>query len=1106
MKCPKCSAEARLGERFCVACGTQLELSCAKCGAASVPDARFCGMCGTPFLNASFATQEPSGTQRTNASADGERRQLTVLFADVVGATALSGQLDPESLRAVLRSYQAICTDCVTRYSGDVHQYMGDGVLAYFGYPAAHENDAERAVLAGLAIIAGVQALDRTLRIEARVGIHSGLVVVGEMGAGDSRETHAIGETPNIAARIQGEAVPDSVCISAATLRLIGERFNVRALGPRPMKGVARDMELFSVVAAAKSGSGQRAFRHTTPLIGRDMELRHLLERWTLAQQGQGQAVLLSGEGGIGKSRLLEAFRERAAAQGKSWRNIFCSPFYHNSALHPMIDLIERAIEAEDVSSLPDRGAALRRVLHAADLADDMTFTLIGSLVGLGAEHERALQNLAPDQRKRRTLDALIAWLHADALKTPLVLVAEDLHWIDASTRDFIGVLLERIVDLPVLLVLTFRPEFIPTWAMHGQISTLALTRMVREQVISVAQGVTDGKALPERIIDEIVLRTDGVPLFVEELTKAIIAAGLVVERDGALHLASQHSAKLEIPSTLRDSLTARLDRLGAAKSVAQLASILGREFEYRVLQVVCDLPESELEEQLAALNRAEIIQQRGIPPRSHYIFKHALIQEAAYDTLLKSARQQHHKRIAEAYVERFPDVAQSRPELVAHHYSRALVPEAAVHFWQKAGELAVERSGYHEALGHLRAALDQVELVPDSEARANTELALRVKIGPALIALMGMASAETGENYARACQLAEGRGNLPERFMAMWGDWLYKTTSGQLLAASRRSEDLVSLGRKLGDDEYLLQAHHSRWTNFFILGNVAVSRADTLQGIRLYDRNRFQHHKHLYGGHDPGVCAHGFGANAAWCTGHTAEALRLAETAASIGRDLDHPFSLSLAHMWGGFAFYCAGEYTRARVAGEELTAICQKHGFNQWLGTGLILSGASRTAQGDTEFGLKLVEEGLKEFRTSGQFSQYPLHLAISGEAHLHVGNNARALDLFSEAIERSEKSHIGWYRPEIQRLQAETMLQSGQIGVDDAILRVDAANSLAREQGALALEWRAVTALGRLLMQNGQHAQAQERLRAVCDASIEEFDSAELREAKTLLEGLS
>jgi class 3 adenylate cyclase/tetratricopeptide (TPR) repeat protein len=1062
-------------------------------------------MCGTPFPSASLSAQDLPGAQRTNATADGERRQLTVLFADLVGATALSGQMDPESLRAVLRSYQEICVDCVTRYGGDVHQFLGDGVLAYFGYPAAHENDAERAVLAGLAIIAGVQTLDRTQRIEARVGIHSGLVVVGEMGAGESRETHAIGETPNIAARIQAEAAPNSVCISAATLRLIGERFSVRALGPRPLKGVARDMELFSVVAAARLGSAQRAFRHTTPLIGRDTELRHLLERWTLAQQGQGQAVLLSGEGGIGKSRLLGAFRERAAAQEKAWRNIFCSPFYQNSALHPMIDLIERTIEAEDVSAFPDRAAALRRVLHAADLADEMTFALIGSLVGLGAEHERALQNLAPDQRKRRTLDALIAWLHADATKTPLVLIAEDLHWIDASTRDFIGVLLERIVDLPVLLVLTFRPEFVPTWAMHGQTSMLALTRLVREQVISVAKGVTAGKALPDRIVDEIVLRTDGVPLFVEELTKAIIAAGLVVERDGALHLASKHAAEFEIPSTLRDSLTARLDRLGSAKSLAQLASILGREFEYRLLQVVCDLPEPELEEQLAALNRAEIIQQRGIPPRSHYIFKHALIQEAAYDTLLKSTRQQHHKRVAEAYVDRFPEVAQSRPELVAHHYSRALVPEAAVTFWQQAGELAVARSGYHEALGHLRAALEQIELVPDSEARAKTELGLRVKIGPALIALLGMGSAETGGNYARACQLADGRGNLPERFMAMWGDWLYKTTSGQLAAASQRSEDLVSLGQKLGDDEYLLQAHHSRWTNLFTLGNVAVARADTLQGIRLYDRDRFQHHKHLYGGHDPGVCAYGVGANAAWCTGHTAEALRFAEATASIGRDLDHPFSLTLAHMWRVYAFYCAREHGRTRVAGEELAATCQKHGFRQFLGTGLILSGASRTAQGDTEFGLKLVEEGLKEYRTSGQLSQYPVSLTISGEAHLRVGNNARALDLFSEAVERSEKSQLGWLRSEIQRLQAEALLQSGQIGIGDAILRVDAASRLAREQGALALEWRAVTVLGRLLTQNGRHAQARERLQAVCDPSLGEFDSEDLREARTLLADL-
>ena len=742
-----------------------------------------------------------------------------------------------------------------------------------------------------------------------------------------------------------------------------------------------------------------------------------------------------------------------------------------------------------------------------AGIGDDTTYALIGSLLGLGDEHIQTLSDLAPAQRKRRTLDALIAWLHADAQRHPLVVVVEDLHWVDASTRELLGMLLERIAELPVLVVLTFRPEFVPTWAMHGQISMIALTRLSPEQVVSVTRGITGGKALPSRIIDEIVRRTDGVPLFVEELTKAILTSGLVVERDGELEFANGQTAQLEVPSTLRDSLTARLDRLGAAKAVAQLASVLGREFDYPVLQSVCDIPEAELEEQLAALNQADIIQQSGIPPRSHYVFKHALIQEAAYDTLLKSARQQHHQRVAHSYVAHFPDVAQSRPELVAHHYSRAMMPDAAVPFWQQAGELAVARSGYEEAIAHLREALEQIQLVPDSKTRAATELALRVTIGPALIAGKGMGAEDTGTNYARACELAETLGETTERFAAMWGDWLYKSQNakGQLIEASRRSEDLVMLSRKLGDDGYVLQAHHSRWTNFFFLGDVSIARADTLEGIRLYDRGRHRHHKHLYGGHDPGVCAYNFGANAAWATGHTAEALRLAQSGVSLAQELEHVFSLSTAYLFSLQVLHYVRDHVAAQARAEQLIAVAEKHRFPQWMGSGLVLSGVSRTAQGSTELGLKLVDDGLKAQRATGHVGISLMLLALAAEAHLQVGNNGRALELLSEAIEVSEKTRVGWYRPEVVRLQAEVMLQSKQIAIDDAIARVEHAAWLAKQHGAVALEWRAVTALARLLEQNGQPEKARERLRSICGASAAGLDSAELDEAKSLLAAL-
>jgi len=1113
MKCASCGCATRDGQRFCEACGAALEKKCPGCGATASPVARFCGTCGATFsadapAPAPVATQAAAPPLKRN---EGERRQLTVLFADVVGATTLSGRVDPEALRALLLAYQQVCVECTERYGGHIHQYAGDGVLAYFGYPVAHDHDAERAVLAALDIVEGTRLLSANLRqrgeaeIAVRIGIHSGMVVVGEMGAGNVREVHAIGETPNIAARIQGEAAPDSVCVSAATVRLLGPRFQSRSMGVRPLKGVAKEIELFGVDAALADAHPQVA-RPSAPLIGREKELLHLQERWAVARSGQGQAVLISGEGGIGKSRLLAAFRESAGADAPAWRNVFCSPFYQNSALHPMIDLIERGV-LRDGGDLPaERSAALSRALEAAGLGDETTFALVASLLGVAGANEASLSGLAPDQRKRRTLDALIAWLSADAQVAPLVMLVEDLHWIDASTRDLIGTLLERIAHLPIMVVLTFRPEFVPAWALHGQISTLPLARLTAEQCALVALGVSGGKALPAHIVEAVARRTDGVPLFVEELTKAMIEAQAVADSEAPSLRTAAGAAALEVPATLRDSLTARLDRLGDAKMVAQVASVLGREFDYALLHAICGLPQAELEQRLAALNRAEIIHQRGIPPRSHYVFKHALIQESAYDTLLKGTRSQYHRLAANAYVEEFADVAQVHPELVAHHFSRAVMPAQAIGYWQRAGEVAVLRSGYSEALGHLGAALEQLALLPESPERMKTELALRVKIGPALVAIKSASSQESVDNYARAAQIAETLGDSPEAFMALWGDWMAKSGTSRILDAARRSDDLVAMAHRLSNDEYVLQAHHSRWTNFYVMGDARISRADTLVGIRLYDRDRHRHHRHVYGGHDPGICACGTGANAAWLTGYADEALQLADQAIAIGEEIEHPFSQSISFMWATLAACGTRDYARARETAEALLQLSDRHGFPVWRGVGMVALGACRAFAGETEFGLKLIGEGLVAQRQLGMGGWLGFTLVTAVTAHMQSGNLARALELLTEAMAHAEKSHARVLLPEVERLHAEVLLLTGQIDTPHAIVRIEAAAALARKQGALALEWRATMALARLHASVGRDTQAGELLRHNYAAFTQGFGSPDLVEGKQLLDGLS
>jgi predicted ATPase len=696
----------------------------------------------------------------------------------------------------------------------------------------------------------------------------------------------------------------------------------------------------------------------------------------------------------------------------------------------------------------------------------------------------------------------LIAWLSADAQAAPLVLLVEDLHWIDASTRDLLGTLLERIAHLPIMVVLTFRPEFVPAWALHGQISTLPLARLTAEQCALVALGVSGGTVLPAHIVEAVAQRTDGVPLFVEELTKALLEAQAVGEGEAM----SPGTAAPEVPATLRDSLTARLDRLGEAKLVAQVASVLGREFDYALLHAVCGLPEAELEDRLDALNRAEIIYQRGIPPRSHYIFKHALIQESAYDTLLKSTRAQYHRLVANAYVQQFDDVAQAHPELVAHHFSRALMPANAVDYWQRAGDATILRSGHIEAIGHLGAALEQLALLPESPERMKIELALRVKFGTALWMVHGPGAPDAPESFERAVRIAEILGDSPEGFMALWGDWVAKNGAGRVLDAARRSDDLVALAQRLGNDEFVLQAHHSRWTNLYGIGDARTSRADTLVGLRLYDREKHRHHRHIYGAHDPGVCACGTGANAAWLCGYADESMDLADQAIAIGAEIEHPFSQVIAFMWATLACHGTRNYALARERAETLRELCDRLGFPVWRGVGMVVSGACRTHAGETEFGLKLVAEGLVAQRQFGFASWLGTILATAAAAHMQAGNLGRAHELLSEAIAHAEKSHARVLLPEIERLHAQTLLLTGQIDAPQAITRIEASAALARQQGAVMLEWRAAMALAPLYSGAGRDAEARELLRTRYAAFTQGFESPDLVEGKQLLDSIS
>src|SRR5262245_46427623 len=710
--------------------------------------------------------------QTAPSSPDAERRQLTVLFCDLVDSTALASQLDPEDLREVVRAYQAACAEVIQRFNGHIAQYLGDGLLVYFGYPQAHEDEAQRAVRSGLGIVEAMGALNTRLereygvRLAVRLGIHTGLVVIGEIGSGGQQEQLALGETPNIAARLQSLAAPDTVVISEATAYLIHGYFVCQPLGAQALKGLPQPLQVYRVLH--ESGAQTRldvvTLRGLTPLVGRDEEVGLLQRRWDQATAGMGQVVLLSGEAGIGKSRLVQVLKEHVTSAPHTrieWRG---SPYHQQSALYPVIDHLQRLLRGHHYASPAEPLHTLEAALTASGVALSEAVPLLAALLSLPLPDSYAPLTLTPQRQRQKTLETLVAWLHAEAQRQPGLLVVEDLHWVDPSTIELLSLLMEQCTQWRLCLVLTARPEFHPPWAMVAHFTALTLRRLAPAEIGRLVTHVVGDKALPPAVLQEVVRKTDGVPLFVEELTKTVLASGLLEEQEDryALH---GPLPPLAIPATLHDALLARLDRLAAAKVVAQLGAVIGRTFAYDLLQAVAPLDTATLEGALAQLVEAEVVAQRGLPPQATYTFKHALIQDTAYQSLLKSTRQQYHHRIAQALEQHLPDMAQRQPELVAQHYTAAGLVAQAIPYWQRAGERALAHSAYQEAVSHLTTALTLLTTLPESRERSQQELTVQMTLGIALWATKGGNAPEVEQLYIRARVLCEQVGESHQLF-----------------------------------------------------------------------------------------------------------------------------------------------------------------------------------------------------------------------------------------------------------------------------------------------------------------------------------------------------
>ena len=1045
---------------------------------------------------------------------DAERRQLTVLFCDLVDSTRLANQLDPEELREVVRAYQEACAKVIARYEGHIAQYLGDGLLVYFGYPLAHEDDAQRAVRAGLGMVEALGQLNTRLTQEhgvhlaVRLGIHTGLVVVGEMGGGTRQEQLALGETPNLAARLQGIAMPNTMVISAATYQLLGGFFACQSLGTPLLRGFAQPLEVYQVLYESMARSRLEAAGSTglTPLVGREQEVALLLERWAQVKDGLGQVVLLSGEAGIGKSRLVQGLTAHVAAEPQAWLTpCQCSPYYQNTALYPLIDLLERVVlRIAREESPPQKLSKLEGFVVQYGLPLAEVVPLFAALLSLPLTADYAPLTMSPEQQKQQTLQALLTILLRRAAQQPLLFVMEDLHWVDPSTLELLSLLVDQGPTARILVLLTFRPDFPPPWTGCSHLTQVTLPRLLRRQAAEMTGQVAHRKALPPEVVEQVVAKTDGVPLFVEELTKMVLESGLLQECEERYELTGP-LPPLAIPATLHDSLMARLDRLATVKSLAQLGATLGREFSYSLLQAVSPWGEGTLQRGLQQLVEAEFLYQQGLPPQATYVFKHALIQEAAYQSLLRSTRQRHHQHIAQVLEAQFPELCETQPELLAHHYTEAGLIAQAVPYWQRAGQRAVQRFAHREAIGHLTKGLELLKGLPETPAHTQQELDLQTALAPAWMAAKGYAAPEVEQAYGRARELCRQLGETSRLFSVLRGLGAFYFVRGKYQTARELGEELLSLAQSPHDPARLLGAHQVLGIASFWLGEFASARGHLEQTIALY--NPQQHRSPASrSGQDPGVLCRAYSAWALGLLGYPDQALERIHEAVTMGRDLSHPHSLVFALYLVASLHQLRRDVQATHEWAEATLALSREQLFPYWSAVGRITRGWALANRGQGAEGIEEIRQGLAAYQATGAELGRPWFLALLAEAYGKAGRAEEGLHVVAEALVVAAKTGEGFFEAEQYRLQGELLLARSVEKQTVAESCFHQALDSARRQQAKWLELRTAVSLSHLWQQQGKLVEARALLAPIYGWFTEGFDTVDLQEAKALLGTLS
>ena len=1079
-----------------------LQDACSACGFVNPTGFRFCGGCGLALENDNPRSVAAPATSERPAA---ERRQLTVLFCDLVGSTTLASLLDPEEMRDVIRSFQAACTSVIRRFDGTVSRYLGDGILVLFGYPRAHEDDAERAVRSGLGLVEAVAALPApvsagaTKRLAVRVGIATGIVVVGDLiGEGAAEEEAVVGETPNLAARLQGLARANAVVIAAGTRSLIGERFDCLDLGRHSLKGIAVPLQAWEVLAPRFAGTRFEAAQRVgvSPRVNREEQMLWLQRLWQDAEHDRGRAALLSGEAGIGKSRMVQALREHIAGAPHTVLLYQCSPHYVNTALYPLIEYMQRAAAISREDTPANKRAKFSKWLGPGSATRD-TVSLLGALLSIPADALFPLPAMSPQRQKELTFGLLLGLMRRLAADGPLLVVFEDVHWVDPTTLEFLTLLIERVREMRTLAVLTFRPEFSPPWGDQPQIEQRDLKNLAPEYALELTQQVA-AERLPRNLIEQVVAKTDGVPLFVEELTRALLGSEPVGAQGNRSTFDTSLPA-LAIPSTLQDSLMARLDQLGHAKLIAQVAGAIGREFSSELLEAVAPFPAQRVREGLRDLEHAGLVYAEAGAAAPAYIFKHALVQEVAYESLLRSRRRELHLRIAEVLESRFPQTARDAPELVAHHWTEAGVADRAVASWLAAGLRASERSEYREAIGHLRRGLALIPRLADAEPRRDRELELLLALGPALIITEGGGTPEVAALYARALELCAGTTESAPHFAAHWGWW---RASMDLRAGRERADKMFALAGTLGEPALLLQGHHCQWATLYMLGAHDECCRHIEHGLQLYDPARHHAHAALYGGHDARVCALGERALARWMLGRPREALEDVHSALAWATELRHVGSRAHAMDYALVLHKFRRDADAVAGCAGELVAFASEQHLRDHRAKGVFFRGWAHAMHDDLTGGLSEMLDGMAAFKGVGTPEDVSVYYEMLAETYARAGRYDEGLRAVEDAFAQTERCGILFWNAELHRRRGELLLASGELGAAETCFRQ--ALDCARGQGARSLELRAAISLAQWRRTAGDRSGAAAILQPVCDP-LGDVDMPEVIEARQLLESL-